>query len=82
MRYLRVNGCDAEMNVLTDPKRRALEKKVVDERKEGWWINGEEWEEDEKSVDNQVKRSDRERKEWWGHGNATVGKNAAGAEVW
>lgn len=31
-----------EMNVLTDPERRALEKRVVAERNEEWWIEGEE----------------------------------------
>jgi hypothetical protein len=34
-RYLRVNVSDAEMNVFTDPERRALEMSVEVERNEG-----------------------------------------------
>lgn len=40
MRYLRVNGGDAEMKVLTDPERRAWERRAVDERNAGWPIDG------------------------------------------
>jgi hypothetical protein len=34
-RYLRVNVCDAEMKMFTDPERRALEKSVEVKRNEG-----------------------------------------------